>query len=1203
MFSLLICPIATAATPPLIQLTETKLADYFPQTTQGENGIRLQYINEGGDYVDMQNSGNYAFNVPGYNEWNLPLICVIDALTNDVHAHPTAVNQCGLEADDVIRVTLTGSYGTVCVFGRAWNANFGSCRFYIYKGAANRGVPLWEATLELASQTFCLYVPYTEGEDLFFVTDSGDEDEDDHAHWDIRFQGSSGKVYVKPTGDDDNSGYDWDNAKQTVQAGINAASASDEVWVAAGTYNERITLKDGVALYGGFAGTETDLSQRPAFPRADPDANRTTLNGGQAGSVVTVPSGAGADTILDGFTINNGTGTLHDEQIYGGGIFCHGASPRIMNNTITSNTAKYGGGIACMSGGEPYITNNTISSNTVNSYGGGIICYYSTPTIANNIIMSNTTTAGFGAGVYCSTSSASIYNNTIVENTATGAGGGISCETNSNALIANNIVAYNSSGIHASESTPILTDNCVFDNTESAYQSISAGSGDIDLDPLFVDHPGGNYHLSEDSPCIDTGDDSVVQPSDLDMDLQARQFDVSGVGTAQVDMGADEVYKAATPTFSPGSGIYDSMQTVAISCLTSGATIRYTTNGNNPSTTSALYSSPVRIGRTTTLKARAWKTGCYNSAVGLAAYTINNPILYVRSYGSNGHDGFSWAKAKRTVQAAINASVSGDEIWVKYGTYTECITLKDGVKLYGGFAGTETARSQRNWNHYVSILDGNHQGSVVSALADTGLNTEIDGFTIRNGSGTDNRGGGINCMQSSVRISHNIITGNSVTNYGGGIRAYSGSPVINNNIIVNNTATLHGGGIYLELCPADVRDNTITGNSAGSGSGIYSDYSTATIVNNILTDGIYISGNSPTAHHNFTSGDPLFIDVSAGNYHLQPDSPCINAGDDAITDGGDRDMDNQPRILGSHVDIGADELKRPRFDCDGDGCDDLIGRSSSSNIYCSTDLSSWTNIANSMTSKIAVGDLNGDGLDDIIGTNSLNKVRYTTNLSTWTTMPGALWKIAAGDLDGDGASDIAGIGSSKKVYYSTNKTSWTGIIGYLEHITIGDINGDGSDDIVGLSSSGKIYYSANMTAWVNIPGTLSAIAVGDFNGDETDDIAGLNSWGKPYYTLDRGAHWSSINSALIRIAAGDLDGDGKDDLVGLTSSGKVCYSINKTSWVNIPGTLSAIAVGDLDGNGTDDLAGINASGRIYYSTDKTTWTRIIGTLTQIYSAR
>jgi Alpha-L-arabinofuranosidase len=82
----------------------------------------------------------------------------------------------------------------------------------------------------------------------------------------------------------------------------------------------------------------------------------------------------------------------------------------------------------------------------------------------------------------------------------------------------------------------------------------------------------------------------------------------------------------AAPTFSPAGGTYTSAQTVTISSATSGASIRYTTNGTNPtSTTGTVYSGPVSVGSTTTLKAVAYKSGMTTSAVSTATYTINIP--------------------------------------------------------------------------------------------------------------------------------------------------------------------------------------------------------------------------------------------------------------------------------------------------------------------------------------------------------------------------------------------------------------------------------------------------------------------------------------------------------------------------------------------------------------------------------------------------
>src|ERR1041385_4855454 len=80
-------------------------------------------------------------------------------------------------------------------------------------------------------------------------------------------------LYVSPSGNDGSSGASWVQAKKTVGNAMGATHSGDQLWVAAGTYLEHVTLKSGVALYGGFTGTESALEQR------DPTKNRSVLNG------------------------------------------------------------------------------------------------------------------------------------------------------------------------------------------------------------------------------------------------------------------------------------------------------------------------------------------------------------------------------------------------------------------------------------------------------------------------------------------------------------------------------------------------------------------------------------------------------------------------------------------------------------------------------------------------------------------------------------------------------------------------------------------------------------------------------------------------------------------------------------------------------------------------------------------------------------
>ncbi len=273
---------------------------------------------------------------------------------------------------------------------------------------------------------------------------------------------SAKTVYVKwdspgPTFD----GASWDRAFHTVQAGLDAASEGDEVWVARGTYVENITLKLGVGLYGGFVGTEMAKDER------DWSANVAILDGNQAGSVVISPRWATSATRIDGFTIRNGKAGI------GGGILCIGSSPTIINNLISENLAGYGGGIACMISSSSTIANNTIALNSASLYGGGIYCAEGgSPDISDNVITENSTPTGSGGGVFCGRgSSPTIRRNTITGNTAPSLeipqarGGGIFCYASA-ATITNNLIAENSAasaggGVYSGD----LTHTTIADNT------------------------------------------------------------------------------------------------------------------------------------------------------------------------------------------------------------------------------------------------------------------------------------------------------------------------------------------------------------------------------------------------------------------------------------------------------------------------------------------------------------------------------------------------------------------------------------------------------------------------------------------------------------------------------------------------------------------------------------------------------------------
>lgn len=81
--------------------------------------------------------------------------------------------------------------------------------------------------------------------------------------------------------------------------------------------------------------------------------------------------------------------------------------------------------------------------------------------------------------------------------------------------------------------------------------------------------------------------------------------------------------QVATPTFSPVAGSYTGTQSVVVSCATPGVSMYYTVNGSAPTTSSTLYSGPISVAASETVKVLAVKSGFINSAIASAAYVIS----------------------------------------------------------------------------------------------------------------------------------------------------------------------------------------------------------------------------------------------------------------------------------------------------------------------------------------------------------------------------------------------------------------------------------------------------------------------------------------------------------------------------------------------------------------------------------------------------
>jgi len=209
-----------------------------------------------------------------------------------------------------------------------------------------------------------------------------------------------------------------------------------------------------------------------------------------------------------------------------------------------------------------------------------------------------------------------------------------------------------------------------------------------------------------------------------------------------------------------------------------------------------------------------------------------------------------------TIQGAIDASVNGDALIVRPGTYLENID-------FTGKAITVRSESGPRW----CTIDGS-QSRVVTFRSGEGTDSVLMGFTITNGGAQ--HGGGICCKDySSPTIIGNTISGNTAYDDGGGICCKDFScPTIANNIITENTAAIEGGGLSCTTNSApSISFNVISKNTSGQygmGGGIFcSDSSSPDIANNMVSGNDAHSGGGIFCL--FSSSPTILSNVIAGN--------------------------------------------------------------------------------------------------------------------------------------------------------------------------------------------------------------------------------------------------------------------------------------------------------------------------------------------------
>jgi len=331
------------------------------------------------------------------------------------------------------------------------------------------------------------------------------------------------------------------------------------------TINNCIITNNSASGFGG--GITVGSSATPTINNCIITHNSALAGGGISVASSTSP------------TITNCTITHNEASLRAGGIlFADFSTPFIDNCTISYNLAPFGGGISCGGSSAPFITNSTFQNNsatgdTAADNGGGLHgAPYSTPIIINCDFKDNTSEHNGGAMAFDS-SEPLIVNCTFDNNRANLSGGGISILESApkitNCSFSNNSALTNPGGAIAcnTPSPETTVTNSVFwgdhpaeiacdANTISVtYSDIQGGpnwpsntdmtreragrwpgTGNINADPRFLDQANGDFHLTNDSPCVDAGDNSDpdLQTTDIESNLRI-------VGPA-VDMGAFEKY-------------------------------------------------------------------------------------------------------------------------------------------------------------------------------------------------------------------------------------------------------------------------------------------------------------------------------------------------------------------------------------------------------------------------------------------------------------------------------------------------------------------------------------------------------------------------------------------------------------------------------------------------------------------------------------
>ena len=324
--------------------------------------------------------------------------------------------------------------------------------------------------------------------------------------------------YVTPTNSGSGSGNDWANATSSLTTALDNANYGDQIWVKTGYYRRydqhSFQIKNGVKLYGGFAGNESSASARSTNLSAYPVniTNSPTQSGTNSTNYdqpVFIVVNADNTSLIDRIFIANAFTSAYYGPYRGIGaaIWMDNSSAIINNVTFSNSTAEYKGGSIFMTNSSPSFTSCAFTNNSCIKEAGGAVWAEnnSSPTFTNTTFSSNysivpqsggSDAVGKGGAIYMRGGKLSLNKVTFSDNGSKSDGGAIYFESSTaNSPLTNVVFENNKSGYNGSFSTQgeggaicaytsnYIATNCVFSNNRSGgnggaiYNALGTATG------------------------------------------------------------------------------------------------------------------------------------------------------------------------------------------------------------------------------------------------------------------------------------------------------------------------------------------------------------------------------------------------------------------------------------------------------------------------------------------------------------------------------------------------------------------------------------------------------------------------------------------------------------------------------------------------------------------------------------------------------